>query len=168
MRVLIINGANLNLTGQREQNVYGIRSFDDYLVELRATHAGVTIDYFQSNIEGEIVDMLQKASGFDVQVSRNGGMKNAQSSAEITQADAIILNAGGYTHTSVVIRDAIAAIKVPVVEVHVSNTAAREEFRRTSLIAPVCVGSVAGFGLYSYEIGLLGVLKILKRDTMAK
>lgn len=130
-RIEIINGANLNLLGQREKDFYGEKDFSSYLMELKEKYPQVQIDYFQSNIEGELVDELQKS-----------------------KADAIILNAGGYTHTSVVIRDAITSIKTPVVEVHISNIFAREEFRHTSLVAPVCKGSIIGFGLKSYELAL--------------
>ena len=133
MNILIINGANLNLLGRRQPEIYGRESFEDYLGALRARYSTHTLDYYQSNIEGEIVDKLQEADG---------------------RYDAIILNAGGYTHTSVVIRDAIAAISVPVVEVHISSILAREEFRHLSLIAPVAVGSIMGFGMESYRLGV--------------
>ena len=116
MKILIINGANLNLLGRRQPEIYGRESFEDYLGALRARYSAHTIDYYQSNIEGEIVDKLQQADG---------------------NYDGVILNAGGYTHTSVVIRDAIAAIAVPVVEIHISSILAREEFRHVSLIAPM-------------------------------
>ncbi len=130
MEILIINGPNLNLLGQRESQIYGNQSFDDYLNELKLNYSS-PIHYFQSNIEGEIIDQLQQ-----------------------TKATGIIINAGGYTHTSVAIRDCIAAIKTPVIEVHISNITAREEFRHTSLLSPVCVGCIFGFGLKSYELAL--------------
>lgn len=133
MKILIINGANLNMLGVRQPEIYGRESFEDYLEALRARYSEHTIDYFQSNIEGEIVDALQRADGV---------------------YDAVVLNAGGYTHTSVVIRDAIAAIVTPVVEVHISSILAREEFRHVSLIAPVVRGSIMGFGLESYRLAL--------------
>lgn len=133
MKILIINGANLNLLGSRQPEIYGRESFEDYLEALRARYSDHTIDYYQSNIEGEIVDALQRA----------GGMY-----------DAVVLNAGGYTHTSVVIRDAIAAIATPVVEVHISSILAREEFRHISLIAPVVRGSIMGFGMESYRLAV--------------
>ena len=133
MNILIINGANLNLLGRRQPEIYGRESFEDYLGALRARYSTHPIDYYQSNIEGEIVDKLQEADG---------------------RYDAIILNAGGYTHTSVVIRDAIAAISVPVVEVHISSILAREEFRHVSLIAPVAKGSIMGFGMESYRLAV--------------
>ena len=133
MKILIINGANLNLLGRRQPEIYGRESFEDYLEALRARYSEHTIDYYQSNIEGEIVDALQRAEGV---------------------YNAVVLNAGGYTHTSVVIRDAIAAIATPVVEVHISSILAREEFRHTSLIAPVVRGSIMGFGMESYRLAV--------------
>ena len=133
MKILIINGANLNLLGRRQPEIYGRESFEDYLEALRARYSEHTIDYYQSNIEGEIVDALQRAEGL---------------------YDAVVLNAGGYTHTSVVIRDAIAAIATPVVEVHISSILAREEFRHVSLIAPVVRGSIMGFGMESYRLAV--------------
>ena len=139
MKILIINGPNLNLLGKREPGIYGNTDFETYLDGLRAAFPGVAIDYFQSNVEGELIDAIQNADG--------GGY------------DGVLLNAGGYTHTSVAIADAIGAIKVPVVEVHISCILAREDFRRISLIAPVCKGSVMGFGLDSYRLGLLSFVK---------
>ncbi len=137
MVIHIINGPNLNLVGKREPDVYGNRSLDQYLQELTDLFPQHTIDVFQSNIEGEIVDRLQQV-GFD--------------------DCGIILNAGGYTHTSVAIADAVAAITAPVVEVHISNIYAREPFRHKSLLSPVCKGIVAGFGLDSYRLALLFLL----------
>ena len=133
MKILIINGANLNLLGSRQPEIYGRESFEDYLEALRARYSDHTIDYYQSNIEGEIVDAIQRADGM---------------------YDAVVLNAGGYTHTSVVIRDAIAAIATPVVEVHISSILAREEFRHISLIAPVVRGSIMGFGMEAYRLAV--------------
>lgn len=133
MKILIINGANLNLLGRRQPEIYGRESFEDFLEALRARYSGDTIDYFQSNIEGELVDRLQQADG---------------------AYDGVILNAGGYTHTSVVLRDAVAAITVPVVEVHISSILAREEFRHVSMIAPVACGTIMGFGMESYRIAM--------------
>ena len=130
---MIINGANLNLLGQRQPEIYGSESFEDILEALRNRYSEHTLDYYQSNIEGEIVDELQRADG---------------------RYDGVVLNAGGYTHTSVVIRDAIASIRVPVVEVHLSSILAREVFRHTSLIAPVVVGSIMGFGGESYRLAI--------------
>ncbi|MBQ6079980.1 MAG: type II 3-dehydroquinate dehydratase [Muribaculaceae bacterium] len=134
MKIHIINGPNLNLVGKREPEVYGNRSLDQYLQELAEQFPQHDIDVYQSNIEGEIVDRLQ-AVGFE-------------------QDSGIILNAGGYTHTSVAIADAVAAITVPVIEVHISNIYAREPFRHKSLLSPVCKGIVAGFGLDSYRLAL--------------
>ncbi len=133
MKILIINGANLNLLGRRQPEIYGHESFEDYLGALRARYSEHVIDYYQSNIEGELVDALQRADA---------------------EYDGVVLNAGGYTHTSVVLRDAIAAISTPVVEVHISSILSREEFRHVSLIAPVAVGSIMGFGLESYRLGI--------------
>ena len=133
MKILIINGANLNLLGRRQPEIYGHESFEDYLGALRARYSEHTIDYYQSNVEGELVNALQQADG---------------------EYDGIVINAGGYTHTSVVIRDAIAAIATPVVEVHISSILAREEFRHVSLIAPVVKGSIMGFGMESYRLAI--------------
>ncbi len=130
MEFLIINGPNLNFLGRREPGIYGNRTFEEYLVELRARFPQHEIGYFQSNSEGDIIDALQGAGC------------------------PVVLNAGGYTHTSVAIRDAVAAIEEPVVEVHITSLAGREEFRHTSLIAPVCRGSVMGFGLDGYRLAI--------------
>lgn len=130
MKLLIVNGPNLNLIGQREEEIYGNQSFDDYFNALKAEKT-VDLEYFQSNVEGELINALQNS-----------------------RHDGIILNAGGYTHTSVALRDCIAAIKVPVIEVHISNITAREEFRHTSLISPVAVGCIFGFGLKSYDLAV--------------
>ena len=133
MKISIINGPNLNLLGKREPEKYGILSFEDFLDSLRLKYPNEDFAYFQSNVEGEIINEIHR-QGFAV--------------------DGIILNAGGYTHTSVAIADAIAAIKAPVIEVHITNIAAREEFRHTSLIARSCKGSIAGFGLDSYRLAV--------------
>lgn len=133
MKILIINGANLNLLGRRQPEIYGNKSFEEYLEALRARYSEHSIDYFQSNIEGELVNRLQVADG---------------------NYDGVVLNAGGYTHTSVVLRDAIAAIATPVVEVHISSILAREEFRHVSLIASVVRGSIMGFGMESYRLAI--------------
>ncbi len=137
MKILIINGPNLNLLGQRETNHYGEISFEDYLESLEEAY-DCDVDYFQSNHEGEIIDSLQDSDH-----------------------DGVIINAGGYTHTSVAIRDCIKSIDVPVVEVHISNIAARESFRHESLISPVAVGCIFGFGLKGYEMALDFYLKNL-------
>lgn len=137
MKIAIINGPNLNLLGIREPDVYGSRSFESFLPELRKEFPSVTLDYFQSNVEGEIINQLQKV-GFDY--------------------DGILLNAGGYTHTSVAIADAVSSIKTPVIEVHISNPQSRENYRHTSLIAGKCKGSISGFGLNSYRLALISFL----------
>ncbi|MDE6629051.1 MAG: type II 3-dehydroquinate dehydratase [Muribaculaceae bacterium] len=139
-KVLIINGPNLNLLGSREPEIYGRVSMDDYLEALAVDYPAVEIEYFQSNHEGDIIDRLQEA-GFDQALS------------------GIVLNAGAYTHTSLAIADAIRAIERPVVEVHISNVAARgEELRHRSLIAPACRGTIAGFGMDSYRLGIEALL----------
>ena len=138
MKILILNGPNPNLPGRRDVAVYGTETFEHYVGRLRAAYPGVAIDYAQSNIEGELIDAIQRAEGV---------------------YDGIVFNAGGYTHTSVSLRDAVSAAALPVVEVHISSILAREEFRRESLLAPVAVGSVMGFGLLSYELGLLALLR---------
>lgn len=137
MKILIINGPNLNLLGTREPDIYGSRTFESYLRELREMLDGDEVEYFQSNHEGDIIDALHRAD-----------------------CDGIVLNAGAYTHTSLAIADAIAAVHgaTPVVEVHLSNIAAREEIRHRSLIAPVCIGSIAGFGADSYALGVEALL----------
>lgn len=139
MKVIIINGPNLNLLGKREPTIYGNKGFDDYLVELRKQFPIMKIDYYQSNVEGELINKIQEC-GFDY--------------------DCIILNAGGYTHTSVAMADAISAIKTPVIEVHISNVLAREEIRHTSLIGGKCKGGISGFGLDSYRLALAAVEKL--------
>lgn len=130
MKLLIINGPNLNLLGTRDPQIYGNVTFEDYFNELKLRYNS-EIDYFQSNVEGEIINQLQQA-----------------------KVDGIIINAGGYTHTSVAIRDCIDAISTPVIEVHISNISKREEFRHTSMISPVCIGCIFGFGLKSYDLAI--------------
>lgn len=133
MKILIMNGPNLNLLGVREKSIYGDKSFEDFFKELQSEYSSLSLEYYQSNVEGELINKLHEV-GFDY--------------------DGIVINAGGYTHTSVALADAIAGIKTPVVEVHISNLAQREEFRHVSLIGKNCVGSIAGFGLTSYKLGL--------------
>jgi len=133
MKVLIINGPNLNLLGERETDIYGNMSFEDYLDELQNAFPKHDIECYQSNVEGEIINRLQEAN---------------------LEFHAIILNAGGYTHTSVAIADAINAIDTPVIEVHITNILAREDFRHLSYIAPNCVGTITGFGLDSYRLAI--------------
>lgn len=137
MKIQIINGPNLNLLGKREKDIYGEMDFDKYLKLLKDHFEDIEIDYYQSNVEGEIINKIHEI-GFNTESFRDG----------------IVLNAGGYTHTSVAIADAIAAVKTPVVEVHISNVFAREEFRHTSLIGPKCLGSISGFGLDSYRLAI--------------
>ena len=132
-RIIIINGPNLNLLGKREPTIYGNQSFDQFLVKLKSSFDQFEIEYFQSNVEGELINKLQEV-GFSF--------------------DGIVFNAGGYTHTSVAIADAVAAIKTSVIEVHISNVYTREEYRRQSLMAKNCKGVIAGFGLNSYVLAL--------------
>ena len=139
-KVLIINGPNLNLLGTREPEIYGHVSMDDYLKALTVDYPHVEIDYFQSNHEGDLLDKLQEV-GFDDELA------------------GIVLNAGAYTHTSLALADAIRSIQRPVIEVHISNVAARSEtVRHTSLIAPACLGTIAGFGMDSYRLGIEALL----------
>ena len=133
-KIIIINGPNLNLLGKREPDIYGEMSFSDFFEDIKDVYSDeVALSFYQSNIEGELIDKIQEI-GFTFH--------------------GIILNAGGYTHTSVALRDAISAVKAPVVEVHISNIYAREEFRQVSLISPVCKGVISGFGLESYVLAL--------------
>jgi len=138
MKLIIVNGPNLNLLGIREKSIYGNTDFENYLLELRKNYPQINIDFYQSNVEGELVNKLHE-TGFSY--------------------DGIILNAGAYTHTSIAIRDAISAIRTPVTEVHISNILTRENFRHQSIIGPACVGSIMGFGLESYRLGVESFLK---------
>ncbi|MFI3261978.1 MAG: type II 3-dehydroquinate dehydratase [Rikenellaceae bacterium] len=140
MKILVINGPNLNMLGVREPGVYGSQSFTSYLEELKSEFCDDDISYFQSNCEGELIDALHK-SHFD-------------------NIDGVVLNAGAYTHTSIALADAIGSIKTPVIEVHISNTAAREEFRHKSYIGAKCVGTIAGFGLNSYNLAISAIKKL--------
>jgi 3-dehydroquinate dehydratase-2 len=133
MKISIINGPNLNLLGKREIDIYGSMSFEQFLESLRKKYANIEISYFQSNVEGELINELQRV-GFSY--------------------DGIIFNPGGYTHTSVAIGDAVAAIKTPVIEVHISNVHAREEFRKLSHVSGKAVGSITGLGLKGYELAI--------------
>ncbi len=137
MQVIIINGPNLNLLSERNNDIYGGMSFDDYFDILQKQFASVTLDYYQSNVEGELINKMQD-TGFSY--------------------DYIILNAGGYTHSSVAIADCIEAIKTPVIEVHISNIYSREEFRQKSLLTPFCVGCIVGFGLDSYRLAINNII----------
>ena len=147
MKIKIINGPNLNLLGRREPEKYGYSSFEEYLLLLESRYPEIVFEYFQSNIEGEIITEIRK-SGFS--------------------ADGIIINAGGYTHTSVAITDAIAAVKTSVVEVHITNIFAREEFRHISLIGRNCAGSISGFGLDSYRLAVEAFIEMDKSKTRNK
>ena len=136
MKIQIINGPNLNLLGKREPDVYGNTSFESYLLSLKEKYPGVVIEYFQSNIEGELVNKIHEI-GFSF--------------------DGIVLNAGAYTHTSIALHDAIKAVTTPVIEVHISNVHAREPFRHKSIISAACKGVIAGFGMDSYRLALEAV-----------
>ena len=142
MRIQIINGPNLNLLGIREPEIYGKRAWEDYLKELRTRMPNVRIDYYQSNLEGEIINKIQEV-GFD--------------------RDGIVLNAGAYTHTSVAKLDAQKSVTTPTVEVHISNVHQREEFRRKSLISPGCLGVICGFGLDSYRLAIEALIDEVNR-----
>ena len=137
MKIQIINGPNLNLLGVREKSIYGNTSFDDYLQQLQQRYPSVEVSYFQSNVEGEIINKLHEV-GFSF--------------------DGIVLNAGAYTHTSIAIADAIAAVKTPVIEVHISNVYKREDFRHSSMLAASCKGVIAGFGMDSYRLAIESLL----------
>ncbi|TKX31584.1 type II 3-dehydroquinate dehydratase [Campylobacter estrildidarum] len=141
MKIMVIQGPNINMLGVREVNIYGAMKMDDIHEQMKiaASQNNVELDFFQSNFEGEIVDKIQECLGIK---------------------DGIIINAGAYTHTSIAIRDAIAAVALPTIEVHISNTHRREEFRQKSLIAPVCAGSIIGFGPFGYHLALMGVIQI--------
>jgi 3-dehydroquinate dehydratase-2 len=137
MKIAIINGPNLNLLGIREPDVYGSQTFEQYFAELKKKYPAISFKYFQSNVEGELINELQRV-GFEY--------------------DGIIMNPGGYTHTSVAIGDAIAAIKTPVIEVHISNVHAREDFRKISHVSAKCKGTIAGLGLRGYELALISLI----------
>ena len=133
MKLLIINGPNLNLLGKREPSIYGHASFDDFFTDLKTRYSSIDFEYYQSNVEGELINKLHEL-GFSY--------------------DGIVMNAGAYTHTSIGIADAIAGIKTPVIEVHISNVYAREEYRHVSLMAKNCVGVITGLGLNSYQLAV--------------
>lgn len=143
LRLIIIDGPNLNLTGYREPDIYGIEKTEDFLIKLRNLYPDVEISYYQSNIEGELINKIQECNH---------------------KYDGIIINAGGYTHTSVAIADAISAIETPVVEVHLSNILAREEFRHKSLLAQSCIGVISGFGMGSYYLAVAYFVNFKKKN----
>jgi len=143
MKIVVIQGPNLNMLGIREQQVYGAMKLEQIHAQMKdfATQNNVEIEFFQTNLEGEIVDKLQECYG---------------------DAQGIILNAAAYTHTSIAIRDAISAISIPTIEVHISNIHRREEFRKTNMIAPVCTSSIVGFGPFGYHLAMMGMLQIMQ------
>jgi len=142
MKVVVIQGPNLNMLGHREQNIYGPMKLEDIHKQMQnfAEQNGITIEFFQSNLEGEIVDKIQECLG---------------------EANGIIINPAAYTHTSIAIRDAISAVSIPTIEVHLSNIYAREEFRKTSLTAPVCAGQISGFGPFVYHMAMIAITQIM-------
>lgn len=138
MKILIVNGPNLNMLGRREPGIYGQQSFDDYLTRLRERYPDIVIDYYQSNVEGFLIDRMQQVGFGDV--------------------DGIVLNAGAYTHTSVALHDCIRSLQCPVIEVHISNVHRREEFRHHSMISSACLGVVCGFGFDSYRLAVEAIV----------
>jgi len=149
MKIVVIQGPNLNMLGVREQNIYGPMKLEQIHAQMKevATQNGLEIEFFQSNLEGEIVDKIQECYG---------------------EADGIIINAAAYTHTSIAIRDAISAVNMPTIEVHISNIHRREEFRKNNMIAPVCTSSVVGFGPFGYHLAMMGMLQILSEVKAAQ
>ena len=149
MKIVVIQGPNLNMLGIREQNIYGPMKLEQIHAQMKdvATQNGVEIEFFQSNLEGEIVDKIQECYG---------------------EAQGLIINAAAYTHTSIAIRDAIAAVSLPAIEVHISNIHRREEFRQKNMIAPVCTSSVVGFGPFGYHLAMMGMLQIMNEIKAAQ
>ncbi|SFV59578.1 3-dehydroquinate dehydratase II [hydrothermal vent metagenome] len=149
MKIVVIQGPNLNMLGVREQNIYGPMKLEQIHAQMKevASQNGVEIEFFQSNLEGEIVDKIQECYG---------------------EAQGIIINAAAYTHTSIAIRDAIAAVSIPTIEVHISNVYRREEFRQKNFIAPVCASSVIGFGPFGYHLAMMGMLQIMSEIQAAQ
>jgi len=149
MKIVVIQGPNLNMLGVREQNIYGPMKLEQIHTQMKevATQNGVEIEFFQSNLEGEIVDKIQECYG---------------------EAQGIIINAAAYTHTSIAIRDAISAVAIPTIEVHISNIHRREEFRKENMIAPVCASSVIGFGPFGYHLAMMGMLQIMNEMKAAQ
>ncbi len=144
MKIQIINGPNLNLLGVREPGIYGKSSFESYLPQLKAKYPDITIDYYQSNVEGELINKMQQV-GFSY--------------------DGIVLNAGAYTHTSIALQDCIRSLRCPVVEVHISNVHKREEFRHHSFLSPACLGVICGFGLFGYDMAVQGIINNAQQKT---
>ena len=149
MKIVVIQGPNLNMLGVREQNIYGPMKLEEIHAQMKdvASQNGVEIEFFQSNLEGEIVDKIQECYG---------------------EAQGIIINAAAYTHTSIAIRDAISAVSIPTIEVHISNVYRREDFRQKNLIAPVCASSVIGFGPFGYHLAMMGMLQIMNEIKAAQ
>jgi len=149
MKIVVIQGPNLNMLGVREQNIYGPMKLEQIHAQMKevATQNGVEIEFFQSNLEGEIVDKIQECYG---------------------EAHGMIINAAAYTHTSIAIRDAISAVSIPTIEVHISNINRREEFRKDNMIAPVCTSSVVGFGPFGYHLAMMGMLQIMNEMAAAQ
>ena len=149
MKICVIQGPNLNMLGVRETNIYGPMKLEDIHNQMKAVaeQNNVEIEFFQSNLEGEIVDKIQECLG---------------------DADGIIINPAAYTHTSIAIRDALRSVQLPAVEVHISNIAAREEFRKTSMISDVCAGTIAGFGPFSYHLAMISMIQILNEVARIK
>jgi len=149
MKIVVIQGPNLNMLGVREQNIYGPMKLEQIHAQMKevATQNGAEIEFFQSNLEGEMVDKIQECYG---------------------EADGIIINAAAYTHTSIAIRDAISAVNLPTIEVHISNIHRREEFRKDNMIAPVCTSSVVGFGPFGYHLAMMGMLQIMSEMKAAQ
>ncbi|WP_304546487.1 type II 3-dehydroquinate dehydratase [Sulfurimonas microaerophilic] len=149
MKIVVIQGPNLNMLGVREQQIYGPMKLEQIHAQMKevATQNGVEIEFFQSNLEGEIVDKIQECYG---------------------EAHGIIINAAAYTHTSIAIRDAISAVNIPTIEVHISNIYRREDFRQKNMIAPVCASSVVGFGPFGYHLAMMGMLQIMNEIQAAQ
>ena len=149
MKIVVIQGPNLNMLGVREQNIYGPMKLEQIHAQMKevATQNGVEIEFFQSNLEGELVDKIQECYG---------------------DADGIVINAAAYTHTSIAIRDALAAVNLPAIEVHISNINRREEFRKENMIAPVCTSSVVGFGPFGYHLAMMGMFQIMNEIQAAQ
>ena len=149
MKIMVVQGPNLNMLGVREQHIYGPVKLEQIHAQMKefATQNGAEIDFFQSNLEGEIVDKLQECYG---------------------EIDGIIINPAAYTHTSIAIRDAIAAVGIPTIEVHISNIHRREEFRKENMVAPVCASSIVGFGPFGYHLAMIGLMQVVTEVQAAK